>query len=110
MIVIIDNYDSFVHNLADYVRSADCDVRILKNDEMTSDEVAALNPEAVILSPGPCRPEQAGICVDFIQKYAAYIPILGVCLGHQAIGYAFGTKIEQCDPVHGRADLITHDG
>lgn len=110
MILLIDNYDSFVFNLARYVREAGFDCHVVRNDAITLDEIDSLNPEKIILSPGPCAPDQAGICLDLIIQFAARCPLLGVCLGHQAIGQAFGGKIERArQPMHGKASRIWHD-
>ena len=92
MIVLIDNYDSFTFNLVHYLGSLGVDVRVRRNDKISVADVLASEPEAIVLSPGPCTPNEAGICLDLIAKASATIPILGVCLGHQAIGQAFGGK------------------
>ncbi|MBK9586853.1 MAG: aminodeoxychorismate/anthranilate synthase component II [Alphaproteobacteria bacterium] len=111
MILVIDNYDSFVYNLARYVERLGGSYEVRRNDCVTLEEVEAMRPDTIILSPGPCAPEQAGICVEAVKKFAATIPILGVCLGHQAIGEAFGGKTIRAEkPVHGKATQIEHDG
>lgn len=111
MILIIDNYDSFVYNLARYVRKLGTECTVRRNDSVSLEEIAKTKPLAVILSPGPCAPEQAGICVDLVRAFGASTPILGVCLGHQAIGEAYGAKIIRArKPVHGKASTIQHDG
>ncbi len=111
MIVVIDNYDSFVFNLTRYVEELGHACHVVRNDAITVDEVAALRPSHIILSPGPKAPDDAGICIALLQQLAATIPILGVCLGHQAIGAAFGGQIcRAARPVHGKADTITHTG
>ena len=111
MIVIIDNYDSFVHNLARYVRLAAGETRVIRNDEMSVDDIIALNPQAIIISPGPNTPYEAGISIKLIKSAYQTIPILGVCLGHQAIGAAFGGEIvRSLKPLHGRASPVFHDG
>ncbi len=107
MILFIDNYDSFVHNLARYVRLAgETDLEIHRNDALSLDEIAEMSPDAVILSPGPCGPSEAGICAPLIRRFGAHLPILGICLGHQCIGAAYGAKIVRSAPCHGRRSLI----
>jgi anthranilate synthase/aminodeoxychorismate synthase-like glutamine amidotransferase len=111
VITIIDNYDSFVANVARYVRVLGHDVRVLRNDAVSVEEVAAARPDAIILSPGPCGPDEAGVCVPLIHALSGRVPILGVCLGHQCIGAAFGAHVRRARrPMHGRASRITHDG
>ncbi len=110
MIVLIDNYDSFSYNLVHYFQTLSSDVKVVRNDELTCEQIAALNPEAVVLSPGPSSPENAGICVDFIKKYAGKIPIFGVCLGMQSIVYALGGKIVRAKKImHGKVSEISHN-
>ena len=111
MILLIDNYDSFVHNLARYVRELGGEAVVRRNDEMTLDEVAALAPSHIILSPGPCTPAEAGISTDVVRRFGPTTPILGVCLGHQCIGAAYGGDIVRAGrPMHGRTSPIAHDG
>ena len=111
MILLIDNYDSFVHNLARYVRELGGDAAVRRNDEITLETIAALKPSHIILSPGPCSPAEAGISTDVVRRFGPTIPILGVCLGHQCIGAAYGADIVRAGrPVHGRTSLISHDG
>ena len=111
MILLIDNYDSFVHNLARYVRELGGEAVVRRNDAITLDEIAALAPSHIILSPGPCSPAEAGISTDVVRRFGPTIPILGVCLGHQCIGAAYGGDIVRAGrPVHGRTSLVTHDG
>lgn len=111
MILVIDNYDSFVHNLARYFEREGHTVRVVRNDAITVEEVRALDPLAIVLSPGPCSPNEAGICLDIVRALGSVYPILGVCLGHQAIGQAYGGMVlRAARPVHGKASLITHDG
>src|ERR1700682_5948388 len=102
MIVLIDNYDSFTFNLVHYLGGLGAEVAVWRNDKITTDAVLAAEPEAIVLSPGPCTPNEAGICLDLIKKAAPTIPILGVCLGHQAIGQAFGGKVVRAVPAHGQ--------
>jgi anthranilate synthase component II len=111
MIVLIDNYDSFTFNLLHYFGSLGAEVRVERNDKLSSLDVIASDPEAIVLSPGPCTPNQAGICLDLVLKAAPSTPILGVCLGHQAIGQAFGGKVVRApEPVHGKLSAIDHRG
>jgi len=110
MILVIDNHDSFVHNLARYIRIAGGPTRVVRSDAIDAAECERLAPAAILLSPGPKRPEDAGCCVDVIRRLGPKVPILGVCLGHQAIGHALGGRIIRVAPVHGRASEITHDG
>jgi anthranilate synthase component 2 len=109
MIVVIDNYDSFTFNLVHYLGGLGADVVVHRNDKITADAVLALAPDAIVLSPGPCTPNEAGICLDLIGKAKGVVPLLGVCLGHQAIGQAFGGKIVRAPvPVHGKLSDIRH--
>jgi para-aminobenzoate synthetase component 2 len=111
MILVIDNYDSFVHNLARYVRELGGEAVVRRNDTLTLDEVAALAPSHIILSPGPCTPAEAGISTDVVRRFGPSIPILGVCLGHQCIGAAYGGEIVRAGrPKHGRTSPVVHDG
>jgi anthranilate synthase component 2 len=110
MIVLIDNYDSFTFNLVHYLGGLGADVVVRRNDKVAVADVMAAEPDAVVLSPGPCTPNEAGICLDLIAKASATIPILGVCLGHQAIGQAFGGKIVRAQPEHGKVFEIKHSG
>jgi anthranilate synthase component 2 len=111
MIVLIDNYDSFTFNLVHYLGELGADVVVHRNDKVTSGAVVAGDPDAIVLSPGPCTPKEAGICLDLIAQASATIPILGVCLGHQAIGDAFGGKVVRAPvPVHGKLSEIRHQG
>jgi anthranilate synthase/aminodeoxychorismate synthase-like glutamine amidotransferase len=110
-ILLIDNYDSFVYNLAQYLGELECQLIVFRNDQISVDEVEELKPEAIVISPGPGRPEDAGICVEVIRRYGERIPIFGVCLGHQAIGYAFGGEIVKAKKLmHGKVSLIHHNG
>jgi anthranilate synthase component 2 len=111
MIVLIDNYDSFTFNLVHYLGDLGAQVRVHRNDKITSAAIVAADPDAIVLSPGPCTPNEAGICLDLIAAVAAKIPILGVCLGHQAVGQAFGGKVVRAPtPVHGKLSEIHHGG
>ena len=111
MILLIDNYDSFTFNLVHYLGELGAEVEVHRNDKVTSGAVIAADPEAIVLSPGPCTPKEAGICLGLIAEAAAKIPILGVCLGHQAIGDAFGGKVVRAPTqVHGKLSEIRHNG
>ncbi|MGQ9532085.1 MAG: anthranilate synthase component II, partial [Desulfotomaculales bacterium] len=111
MVLMIDNYDSFTYNLVQYLGELGQEVLVYRNDKITLDQIAALNPSHVILSPGPCTPNEAGICLDLIRHFAGRIPILGVCLGHQAIGQAFGGRVVRAPRLmHGKTSAIHHDG
>ena len=110
MLLMIDNYDSFTYNLVQYLGELGEDVRVFRNDEITLDEVAMLTPQAIVISPGPCTPKEAGISVSLIERFAGDIPILGVCLGHQAVGQAFGARIVHAKRVmHGKTSPIHHE-
>jgi len=111
MLLVIDNYDSFTYNLVQYLGELGQDVRVVRNDGIAAAEVAGLAPSHIVISPGPCTPNEAGISLDVIKMYAGKIPILGVCLGHQSIGQAFGGKIVRAARVmHGKTSPIHHDG
>jgi anthranilate synthase component II len=111
MIVLIDNYDSFTFNLVHYLGGLGAEVKVHRNNKIAAEDVIARSPEAIVLSPGPCTPNEAGICLDLISRASASIPILGVCLGHQAIGQAFGGKVVRAPmPVHGKVSEMTHQG
>jgi anthranilate synthase component 2 len=111
MILLIDNYDSFTYNLFHYLGELGEQVVVKRNDELTAEEALALKPEAIVLSPGPCTPNQAGICLDLIKKANGRMPILGVCLGHQAIGQIYGgTIVRAPEPMHGKVSRIHHTG
>jgi anthranilate synthase component 2 len=110
MIVLIDNYDSFTFNLFHYLGGLGADVAVHRNDKISVADVLALQPDAIVLSPGPCTPKEAGICLALIEKAAPTIPILGVCLGHQAVGQAFGGKVVRAVPIHGKVSEIKHTG
>ncbi len=111
MLLIIDNYDSFTWNLFQYFSELGAEVLVRRNDELTLAELAALNPHKIVISPGPCTPDEAGISLETIRRYAGRLPILGVCLGHQAIAQAFGATIVRAAKVmHGKTSPITHNG
>jgi anthranilate synthase component II len=111
MLVLIDNYDSFAFNLVHYLGELGAEVEVHRNDKVTCTAIIAADPDAIVLSPGPCTPKQAGICLDLIARACDKIPILGVCLGHQAIGDAFGGKVVRAPlPVHGKLSEIKHQG
>ena len=111
MLLMIDNYDSFTYNLVQYFAELGEEVKVFRNDEISVDEIAKINPARICISPGPCSPTEAGISVATIQRYSGHIPILGVCLGHQAIGEAFGGRIIRAQKVmHGKTDDIHHTG
>ncbi|MGI9518324.1 MAG: anthranilate synthase component II [Pirellulaceae bacterium] len=109
MILLIDNYDSFAHNLARYLRELDQQVTVVRNDRTTIDEIKTLGPQAIVMSPGPCTPDDAGICLEVVRELSDKIPMLGVCLGHQAICQVFGGSIVQVPPVHGQSTLVQHN-
>src|SRR5438046_3116251 len=111
MVLVIDNYDSFTYNLVQYLGELGAQVRVLRNDVVSVDEVARANAERIVISPGPGRPEQAGVTMDVIRRLGERIPILGVCLGHQAIGAVFGGAVIRATvPMHGKTSTIEHDG
>jgi anthranilate synthase component 2 len=111
MLAIIDNYDSFVYNLVHFLGELGADSRVFRNDAISVNEVLGLNPDAVILSPGPCDPDRAGICLDLVRAAAGSLPILGVCLGHQTIGQAFGGEVVRAPTMmHGKRSKILHQG
>ena len=111
MILLLDNYDSFTYNLAQYLGQLGQQLAVRRNDEITLDEIEEMAPERIVISPGPCTPKEAGISVPLIQRFAGKIPILGVCLGHQAIGAAFGGRvIRAAKLMHGKTSEIEHDG
>jgi anthranilate synthase component 2 len=110
-LLLIDNYDSFTWNLFHYLGELGSDVRVVRNDEITADEALAMGTQGIVLSPGPCTPNEAGICLDVIKKAAGTMPILGVCLGHQAIGQVYGgTVVRAPEPMHGKLSRIHHTG
>jgi anthranilate synthase/aminodeoxychorismate synthase-like glutamine amidotransferase len=111
MLLMIDNYDSFTFNLVQYFRELGAEVRVFRNDELSVERIEALSPSHIVISPGPCTPNEAGVTLETIERLAGRIPILGVCLGHQAIGEAFGGKVVRAKKVmHGKVSRIRHDG
>ncbi|PWC74865.1 aminodeoxychorismate/anthranilate synthase component II [Azospirillum sp. TSH64] len=112
MLLLIDNYDSFTYNLVHYLGELGADVQVRRNDALTVDEAMALRPDGIVLSPGPCDPDRAGICLPLIDAAAkAHLPLMGVCLGHQSIGQAFGGRVIRAPvPMHGKVDNIRHEG
>jgi anthranilate synthase/aminodeoxychorismate synthase-like glutamine amidotransferase len=111
MLLVIDNYDSFTYNLVQYLGELGADVEVHRNDAITVDEIGALAPSAIVISPGPCAPSQSGITVDVIRRWGSSIPILGVCLGHQAIGEAYGGRVVRAERVmHGKTSQVEHNG
>ena len=111
MILMIDNYDSFTFNIVQYLGELGADVLVKRNDEVSIDEIKTLNPERIVISPGPCTPNEAGVSIEVVKYFCKYKPILGVCLGHQTIGQAFGGKIVSAKKImHGKTSKIIHDG
>ncbi len=109
MVLLLDNYDSFTYNLAQYLGELGCNVEVHRNDKISVEEIARRKPEQIVISPGPCTPQDAGICIDLIRRLAGKFPILGVCLGHQAIGAAFGGKVVRAPKIfHGKTSQIHH--
>ena len=111
MILLIDNYDSFTYNLYQYMLELGADVLVVRNDEVTIDEIVDLSPEKIVVSPGPCTPDQAGISNDIIRYFGEKLPVLGVCLGHQCIGQTYGGVVESAGEImHGKTSMVHHDG
>jgi anthranilate synthase component II len=111
MLLLVDNYDSFTYNLYQYLGELGADIRVIRNDEMTAEEALALRPERIVISPGPGTPDQAGISLELIRRAAGRVPLLGVCLGHQALGQAFGGRVVRAPTLmHGKTSPIHHDG
>ena len=111
MILVIDNYDSFTYNLVQYLGELGADLVVRRNDELAVTDIDSIKPDRIVISPGPGRPEQAGVTVEIVQRYGSSIPMLGVCLGHQAIGYAFGASVVPAPALlHGKSSQVEHDG
>jgi para-aminobenzoate synthetase component 2 len=111
MIFVLDNYDSFTYNLVQYLGELGAELQVSRNDKISTDEVAALAPAKIVISPGPCTPNEAGISIELVRRFAGNIPILGVCLGHQSIGQAFGGVVKRAPYImHGKTSQISHDG
>src|ERR1700684_3095242 len=111
MIFVLDNYDSFTYNLVQYLGELGAKIEVRRNDQITVEEIEALEPERIVVSPGPCTPAEAGISIKVIQHFAGKVPVLGVCLGHQAIGEAFGGKVVRAKHLmHGKTSQVEHDG
>src|ERR1700685_1579003 len=111
MVFVLDNYDSFTYNLVQYLGELGAEVVVRRNDQVTVEEVDAMRPERILLSPGPCTPQEAGISIDLVRHFAGKVPLLGVCLGHQAIGAAFGGNVVRApNLMHGKTSSVEHDG
>ena len=111
MLLMIDNYDSFTYNLVQYLQSLGAEVKVVRNDAMTADEIAKLAPERIVISPGPCTPNEAGVSLEIIERLGATTPILGVCLGHQSLGQAYGGNVIRAGRImHGKTSRIRHEG
>ena len=111
MVFVLDNYDSFTYNLVQYIGELGVEVSVRRNDQITLDEIEALHPDRIVISPGPCTPQEAGISIELIRHFAGRVPLLGVCLGHQAIGAAFGGKVVRAaNLMHGKTSSVEHDG
>jgi anthranilate synthase/aminodeoxychorismate synthase-like glutamine amidotransferase len=111
MVFVLDNYDSFTYNLVQYMGELGAEMIVRRNDELTPEEVESLHPDRILLSPGPCTPQEAGISIPLIRHFAGKVPILGVCLGHQAVGAAFGGNVVRAPQLmHGKTSQVTHDG
>ena len=111
MLLMIDNYDSFTYNLVQYLQTLGAEVKVIRNDELSVPQIAALAPERIVISPGPCTPNEAGVCVDVIRELGPRVPILGVCLGHQSLGQAYGGDVVRAKTImHGKTSRIRHEG
>jgi len=111
MLLMVDNYDSFTYNVVQYLGELGADVKVVRNDEISCDEIEALSPEKIVISPGPCTPNEAGISLELVERFAGKIPLLGICLGHQSIGQSFGGKVVRAREVmHGKTSPIYHNG
>lgn len=109
-VLVIDNYDSFTYNLVQYLGELGAEVLVRRNDKVTPQEILELNPDRIVISPGPCTPDESGVSLDVIGQLSDKVPILGVCLGHQSIGQIFGARVVRGEPVHGKTSKILHDG
>jgi anthranilate synthase/aminodeoxychorismate synthase-like glutamine amidotransferase len=110
LIFVLDNYDSFTYNLVQYIGELGAEVEVRRNDQVSIDEIEAMQPERIVISPGPCTPHEAGISIDLIRRFAGQVPVLGVCLGHQAIGEAFGGRVVRNSHImHGKTSAVVHD-
>lgn len=109
-VLVIDNYDSFTYNLVQYLGELEAEVIVRRNDEFTPEDLAAVSPDKIVISPGPCTPDEAGVSLKLIEKLPPGMPLLGVCLGHQAIGQVYGGEVVRGEPVHGKTASISHDG
>lgn len=109
-VLVIDNYDSFTYNLVQYLGELGAEVVVRRNDELSADEIPGIDPDRIVISPGPCTPNEAGVSLETIETAPEGVPVLGVCLGHQSIGQAFGAKVVRGEPVHGKTARILHDG
>ncbi len=111
MFLLIDNYDSFTYNLYHFLGELGAEIEVRRNDQLSTDEALEMEPQGIVLSPGPCDPDRAGICLELVEKAAGKLPVLGVCLGHQSIGQAFGGKVVRAPgPMHGKTSAIRHEG
>jgi anthranilate synthase/aminodeoxychorismate synthase-like glutamine amidotransferase len=111
MVFVLDNYDSFTYNLVQYLGELGAEVAVRRNDQVTVEDIAAMRPERIVISPGPCTPQEAGISIELIRRMAGKVPLLGVCLGHQAIGAAFGGQVVRASTLmHGKTSQVEHDG
>jgi anthranilate synthase component 2 len=111
MLLMVDNYDSFTYNVVQYLGELGADVKVVRNDEISCDEIEALAPEKIVISPGPCTPNEAGVSLELVERFAGKIPLLGICLGHQSIGQSFGGKVVRAREVmHGKTSPIYHNG
>jgi anthranilate synthase/aminodeoxychorismate synthase-like glutamine amidotransferase len=111
MVLVLDNYDSFTYNLVQYLGELGCAVQVRRNDQVTLGELEEMRPERIVISPGPCTPQEAGISIDLVRHFSGKLPLLGVCLGHQAMGAAFGGKVVRAPHLmHGKTSQVTHDG
>src|SRR5277367_3401905 len=111
MVFVLDNYDSFTYNLVQYLGELGAEVVVRRNDQLTVEDIEAMHPERILISPGPCTPQEAGISIDLVRHFAGKIPLLGVCLGHQAIGAAFGGEVVRAKYLmHGKTSAVEHDG